>query len=197
MSRQGDAAGRPVSTESSIRTSAGNLGLSATSNCPCNTADGCAAANSPFSPLVTCHHKQVQVLLKVVFPCNALLHARVIICNARVTSLLHSSVDRRPLPPCPLLFSFKTKQKCKQRIQRMFFLPTKEISGASSKTLANAPGPGCNVQHFALAQPHHWKMCHNLSGSSWEQLGAGLGQCLPSSVLGRDADPKQKAKEGF
>lgn len=36
-----------------------------------------------FSRPVVCHHRQVQVLLKVAFPCNSLLHAQVIICNAR------------------------------------------------------------------------------------------------------------------
>lgn len=53
-------------------------------------------------------------------------------------------------PPCPLLFSFKTKQKPKQGIQRMFFLPTKEISGGSSKPLVSALGLAamCSISHW-------------------------------------------------
>lgn len=114
-----------------------------------------------------------------------------------VTPLSRSSVDRRPLPPCTLLFSFKTKQKLKQGIQRMFFLPTKEISGASSKTLTSAPGLAamCSISHRLSS------VTGKCTITSWpaagEQLGVGSAPTtLCAGARGR-ARAKAKSKGGF
>lgn len=105
-----------------------------------------------------------------------------------VISLPRSSTGRRP-PPCPLLFSFKTKQKPKQGIQRMFFLPTKEISGASSIPLVSALGLAamCSISH--RLSPVTGKCAPTSRAAAGEQLGW--------AVLGWDSEPEQRAKEGF
>lgn len=116
-----------------------------------------------------------------------------------VTSLLHSSMDRRPLPPCPLLFSFKTKQKPEQGIRRMFFLPTKEISGASSKTLASAPGLAATCSILHRLSPITGKYVPQSLG---QQLGSSwvlhwVSACHPLRRGETQSQSKKQAKEGF
>lgn len=87
-------------------------------------------------------------------------------------------------PPCPLLFSFKTKQKPKQGIHRMFFLPTKEISGGSSKPLVSALGLAamCSISHWL--SPFAGKCAPTSQAAAGEQLGWAM--------LGWDSQPEQR-----
>lgn len=106
-----------------------------------------------------------------------------------VISPPHSGVTRTLSPPCPLLFSFKTKQKPKQGIQRMFFLPTKEISGTSSKPLVSALGLAamCSISHQLSP------ITGKCAPTSWAAAGEQLGWAM----LGWDSETEQRAKEGF
>lgn len=92
--------------------------------------------------LVVSHHEQLRVLLKAA-PCS--VHGQLFAGPER--PLGRSSMDS--LPPSPLLFSLRMKQK---GIRRMFFLPTQEISGASSVAL-----------HAARCAVPCWQQL----GSSW------------------------------
>lgn len=143
-------------------------GLSARSNCTCIKAPVHAAVSSLFS-LVICH--QVHVLLKAAFACHSVLHAQVIIYNSGSNFSPSQHRVQDTLPSTPLLFSFKTKQKPKQGIQRMFFLPTKEISGASSKLLVSALGLAamCSISH--RLSPVTGKCAPTSWAAAGEQLG--------------------------
>lgn len=76
------------------------------------------------------------------------------------------------LPPSPLLFSSRMKQK---GIQRMFFLPAKEISGASSVALRTAR---CAVPCRA--------------GSSWGAAGCRAGSAPAALCPGLSCRAKGK-----
>lgn len=113
--------------------------------------------------LVISHHKQLWVLLKAA-PCS--VHGQLF-AGPGERPLGRSSMDSLPpsLPPSPLLFSLRMKQK---GIRRMFFLPTQEISGASSVALHTAR---CAVP------------CWQQLGSSWVLRWVSACRPLPQAGL--------------